>query len=809
MAPPRYICVHGHFYQPPRENPWLEAVERQDSAEPYHDWNERVAAECYAPNARSRALDSAGRIVRIENNYARMSFNFGPTLLSWLETHDPATYAAILDADRRSRDRSAGHGNALAQVYNHAILPLCNDRDKRTQVRWGLADFERRFGRRAEGLWLAETAVDLATLDVLADEGVRFTILSPHQAKRCRGSGGPSNDWVDVNGGKIDPTRPYLCKLPSNRAIVLFFYDAPVSQAIAFEGLLHSGERFAARLLGGFTDARDWPQLMHVATDGESYGHHATHGDMALAHALAVIDGRDDVQLTNYGAYLEQYPPTWEVEIHDGSSWSCGHGVGRWSRDCGCRMRGDWHQKWRGPLRDALDWLRDESAAMYEEGAGRLFADPWAARDDAIDLVLDGRPATAAAFFDRHCGRPLVPAEEVTAHRWLELQRNCLLMYTSCGWFFDEVSGLEGVQILKYAARAIQLAEGLSGRPLEPDFLAKLALAPSNLPALKDARRAYERYVVPSRVDLAKVAAHFAVSSLFENYAPSSKLNAFTATSDDVRSAAVNQARLTTGRVTVTAEVTGESAAFAFAAVHFGETNLSGGVRPFAADDGEGPRKALEEAFQRYDVAEVIRLLDREYDAAAYSLRGLFHDEQEKILAEVLEPTATAMEALLRQVVEANGPTMRFLASLDRPGLPAFRTAATFVLNRDLRRAFAADEPDPEQIGRLAEQVRAFGATLDARGAAYAVGRCAARLLARVTADPDDVAAIRLTDAVLTQAAGLEVSADCWAAQNALYDLLQTAYPARRAAGAAEWCAAFAALGERLGVRVDDSAGAG
>ncbi|MFO0809101.1 MAG: DUF3536 domain-containing protein [Gemmataceae bacterium] len=804
MPHPRYVCVHGHFYQPPRESPWLEAVERQESAEPYHDWNQRIAAECYAPNARSRVLDADGRIVRIVNNYAHMSFNFGPTLLSWLDQHDPATYAAILDADRQSRERFSGHGNALAQVYNHAIMPLCNERDKRTQVRWGLADFERRFGRRAEGMWLAETATDLATLDVLADAGIRFTILSPHQAKRFRLMGGTGNDWVDVAGGKIDPTRPYLCKLPSNRAIVLFFYDAPVSQAVAFEGLLKSGERFAARLLGGLNDTRDWPQLLHIATDGETYGHHSAHGDMALAYALAAIDADADVALTNYGEYLDRHPPVAEAELHDVSSWSCAHGVGRWSTDCGCRMRGDWHQKWRGPLRAALDWLRDEAAALYESGAGRLFADPWAARDDAIDLVLDRRPATAAAFFDRHCGRSLVAAEEVTARRWLELQRNCLLMYTSCGWFFDEVSGLEGTQILKYAARVIQLAEGLAGRSLEGEFLTKLALAPSNIPMLKDARRAYERYVKPSCVDLAKVAAHFAVSSLFENYPQSSRLDAYTAVSDDVRNSTVNQARLTTGRATVTSEVTGESATFAFAAVHFGETNLSGGVRPFAADEN-ARRKSLEDAFQRYDVPEVVRLLDREYDAAAYSLRSLFHDEQRKILEQVLEPTEAAMEALLRQVVETNGPAMRFLAALDRPGLPAFRTAATFILNRDLRRALAADEPDPEQVGRLAEAVRTFGVPLDQGGVAFALRGCAERLLARIVANPNDIATLDLADALLARAAGLEVPTDCWAAQNAFYDLLQTEYPARQASGDAEWCAAFASLGERLGVRVNPS----
>lgn len=320
MTAPRYICLHGHFYQPPRENPWLEAIEIQDSAYPYHDWNERITAECYAPNAASRILDGEGRIVRIVNNYSKISFNFGPTVLSWLADNAAPVYQGLLDADKKSQELFSGHGSALAQVYNHMIMPLANRRDKRTQIVWGLRDFETRFGRKPEGMWLSETAVDLDTLDLLSENGIQFTVLSPYQAHRTRRS--ESQPWQDARDGKVDPSMAYRLRLPSGRTISLFFYDGPISRAVAFEGLLKKGEILAGRLGQAFSDARDWPQLIHIATDGETYGHHHAHGDMALAFALEHIESLPGVDLTNYGEYLERYPPTAEADIVENSSWS-------------------------------------------------------------------------------------------------------------------------------------------------------------------------------------------------------------------------------------------------------------------------------------------------------------------------------------------------------------------------------------------------------------------------------------------------------------------------------------------------------
>src|SRR5919202_166538 len=360
-----YICIHGHFYQPPRENPWLEAIELQDSAAPYHDWNARITAECYAPNAAARILDGQGRIAAIVNNYARISFNIGPTLLAWLEAQAPDTYHAMLAADRESQTRFAGHGSAIAQAYNHLIMPLATRRDKATQVIWGIQDFVHRFGRQPEGMWLPETAVDLETLELLTAHGIRFTILSPYQALRVRRidevAGEGVAPWIDVTGGRIDPSMPYIVRQPSGRAIAIFFYDAPIARAVAFEGVLARGDALADRLLGAFSAARPHPQLVHIATDGESYGHHHPHGDMALAYALAAIERQGRARLTNYGEFLALHPPAYEVAIAENTSWSCFHGIERWRHDCGCNSGGQrgWHQAWRGPLRSALDWLRD------------------------------------------------------------------------------------------------------------------------------------------------------------------------------------------------------------------------------------------------------------------------------------------------------------------------------------------------------------------------------------------------------------------------------------------------------------------
>jgi alpha-amylase/alpha-mannosidase (GH57 family) len=463
------LVVHGHFYQPPRENPWTGEVEREPSAAPYHDWNERIHDECYAPNAAA-------------NNYARISFNFGPTLLSWLERHHAVTYQQIIAADRESIAQRNGHGNAIAQAYGHAILPLCNERDRLTQVVWGIADFRFRFGREPEALWLPETAANDATLALLIDQGLRYVILAPEQARRVR----RGSDWVDVSGGKIDTTRPYRFEHPggSGGSIAVFFYDGPLARAIAFEEALTSS-RVLVEL---FLRAAQRGDLVNVATDGETYGHHFKFGDLGLAHALGVDAKQAGFWITNYGEYLDQHPPEFAVEIDnglagEGSSWSCAHGVDRWTRDCGCHTGGEagWNQAWRDPLRLALNFLRDDAAVKFESAGSELLRDPWAARNDYISVLLapDG---TREEFLARHAVRVLSEAEQVRAFKLLEMQRSALLMFTSCGWFFSDLAGIETIQVLRYAARVLDLQSQLSFDVPRTPFLELLAHAKSNRP---------------------------------------------------------------------------------------------------------------------------------------------------------------------------------------------------------------------------------------------------------------------------------------------------------------------------------------
>jgi alpha-amylase/alpha-mannosidase (GH57 family) len=519
----RHVCIHGHFYQPPRENPWLEAIEVQDSAYPYHDWNERVTAECYAPMASARILtsegDDDGRIARIVSYYSSISFNFGPTLLAWMETARPELYAAILEADRRSMDRFGGHGAAIAQAHSHLILPLANERDRHTQVLWGLADFRHRFGREPEGMWLAETAVDTPTLEALAAHGVRYTILAPHQAARVRplrDEGAGDDGWTDVPNGSVDTTVPYLCRLPSGASIALVFYDGPLSHALSFGELLKDGERFARRLLSALPSDPDRPRLVHVATDGETYGHHHRYGEMALAYALDRLGADDSVRLTIYGELLAENPPEHEVRIAENTSWSCAHGVERWRSDCGCSTGGEpgWHQRWRAPLREALDWLRDELAPRYESAAGELLRDPWAARDGYVEVLLDRSDESLDRFFSEHASRDLSPEERVRARRLLEMQRHAMTMYTSCGWFFNDLAGIETIQVLQYADRVLQLAQRLFGESFEEGFLSRLERAESNRPLAGapplggNGRLICEREVRPARVNLMGVGGH-------------------------------------------------------------------------------------------------------------------------------------------------------------------------------------------------------------------------------------------------------------------------------------------------------------
>ncbi|MBV9296196.1 MAG: DUF3536 domain-containing protein, partial [Acidobacteriaceae bacterium] len=683
----KYLCIHCHFYQPPRENPWLEQIELQDSAYPYHDWNERVAAECYAPNLAARILDEQKRITRIVNNYSKISFDFGPTLLSWAAEHAPEMYRGVIEADKQSQKQFSGHGSALAQAYNHAIMPLANSRDKKTQIRWGIEDFVSRFGRLPEGMWLPETAVDLESLDLMAEAGLVFTILAPHQAKSFRPLAG--GDWQNVSGSKIDPTRPYLLKTPKGRSIHVFFYDGPISQAVAFEKLLNDGEKFAARLVGSFSDGRSWPQLAHVATDGETYGHHHKHGEMALAYALEYIESKKSAKITNYGEFLEKNPPAHEVQIFENTAWSCVHGVERWRSNCGCNAgRPGWNQHWRKPLREALDWLRDYVNPQFEALASRLLNDPWGARDGYISVVLNRSPDVRQRFGQEYFSRDLSASEQIVVWKLLELQRHAMLMYTSCGWFFDDLSGIETVQVIQYAGRVVQLAEQLFGNAIENQFLERLSLAKSNLPEYGDGAKIYNRYVKPAIVDLEKVGAHYSISSLFAPYGERTEIFSYTAKRLDYHTGDAGRLRMALGQARFTSKVTQESEVLTFWVVHFGDHNVAGGVQKVDGLAGyQDMLAAIGNSFDQVDIPEVVRLLDKRFGDRTYSLRSLFRDEQRRIVRTILSATIAEAEAAYLQLYENHAALMRFITSLGTPMPREFTAALEYALNSLLRRA--------------------------------------------------------------------------------------------------------------------------
>jgi len=769
-----YVCIHGHFYQPPRENPYLEAIELQDSAYPYHDWNERITAECYAPNAASRIVDAENRIVKLVNNYAHISFNFGPTLLSWMKELVPNVHAAIVEADKDSRQRFSGHGSAIAQGYNHMIFPLANRRDKVTQVKWGIADFESRFGRKPEGMWLPETAADTETLEVLAEQGILFTILAPRQAKRVRSK--RSGRYHDVTGSRIDPAHPYLAKLPSKKRLNLFFYDGPISQAVAFEGLLSDGKRFADRLMSGFSETRQFPQLVHIATDGESYGHHHRFGEMALTYALEEIQNNDAAKLTNYGEYLEKYPNEDLVEIVENSSWSCVHGVERWRSDCGCNSGGHpWNQQWREPLRAALDWLRDGLAPIFESRLSRYVRDPWAARDGYIRLILDRSEASRAAFFAEHAARQLNAEEQIDALKLLEMQRHAMLMYTSCGWFFDELSGLETVQVIHYAGRALRLAEECSGETIEPEFVQHLAGAKSNLPEHGDGARIYEKWVKPAVVDIPRVAGHYAISSLFETYGDKTRIYCYEADRLRYSVDAEGKMRLATGAAKFKSAITGESAELAFSVLHLGDHNVSAGVQPLEQFSEDNQLK-LVDAFSQAETTEVIRLLDQVYGRHMFSLRQLFRDEQRKIANLILADSVTSAAAVYRTFFESQAPLIRFLNGLDIPVPNALKSAAEIALNSQLQQALDRPELDFDLIRALLREAASEKITLDATTLEFKVRKRLEADAAAFAADPSDLAAAERMMKLMELFPSLPFPVTLWEAQNLSYRPLVTAY---------------------------------
>jgi alpha-amylase/alpha-mannosidase (GH57 family) len=839
---PRFVCIHGHFYQPPRENPWLETVEVQDSAAPYHDWNDRITSECYAPNGASRITNKQDEIIRIMNNYARMSYNFGPTLLSWLHDKAPRTYRMVLDADKFSAQRYSGHGSAMAQVYNHLIMPLASRRDALTQIRWGIADFESRFGRKPEGMWLAETAVNRNVLDLMAQEGIKFTVLAPVQCARVRilsagssllsfrsaaeGSASlPSPEpqletpWTETPDATVDPTHPYLVHLDEGRTISLFFYDGPGSRAIAFEGLLNSGETFAGRLLASFHPQSpgdpETAQLSHVATDGESYGHHHKHGEMALSYAMHTIEDGTAANLTNYGEFLAKFPPKWECEVAEDTSWSCVHGVERWRSNCGCNGgKPGWNQEWRAPLREALDYLRDATAPLAEQLAQPLLKDLWVARDAYIQVILDRSPAAIVKFFADHASRPLSEIERIAALELMELERHTQLMYTSCGWFFDEVSGIETVQIIAYAGRVIQLARKLFGEPgagLEEGFLNILAKAKSNVPDMGDGAEVYRRYVNSMQIGLEQVGAHYAISSIFRTYPEHGELFCFDVHRESQEVFNSGRGRVAVGRALIYSRITEENEDICFAVLHLGDQNLSAAVKAYNSEDpAEVAAFAhfsteIGTAIRRANLPEVIRLIDRFFGETAYSLTSLFADEQHRILNTILNQTISEMEESLRKIYEDHASLLHYLTETGMSAPPALASAARFAINASLRRAIEAEAFDPTDIETLLARAEADQIPLDAQLLGYTAGqrmkRAMVRLEASAAGDPQANGALATALVITETIHKMPFEVNIWQAQNIWNDLLRrsdTNY------WSAEWKEDFKKLGRAMNISVDE-----
>ncbi len=688
----QYLIIHGHFYQPPRENPWTERIERQRSAAPHHDWNEKITRECYLPMTRSRRLDENGRITGLYNNYEYISFNFGPTLLSWLEEQHPRVYEKILEADRTSAGRFRGHGNAIAQAYNHIIMPLATRRDQETQIRWGVYDFERRFVREPEGMWLPETAINDETLEMLIDFGFRFIILSPHQAARMRPIGSKSK-WKDVSDGSIPTGFPYRCCLPrrgDRRSIDVFFYDAPISQDVSFNHLLRNGDKFADSIVAA--SQRSGNDLVVVATDGEIYGHHEPFADMALAYLIDAAGASRGLHLTNFGAYLDEHEPQSEVQLKPGpdgkgTSWSCAHGVGRWEKDCGCTTGGapTYNQQWRSPLREGLNKLRDSLAVIFETAGGDLLKDPWKTRNDYIQLIEDRDPEKSTTFISEHAAHSLTQEEMGSALALLESQRNALLMFTSCGWFFNDIAGIETVQLLLYSARAIELAGEEQRSTLEDVLFSELKKAISNIPEAGTGVDIYEDISRLTAVTLPLLVTQYALTSYLFGGDHASEIFGYLFESLDETVKTFNEDVVAISTVKMTSPYTLETATFQYLLLieHHARPSCYLKKQESTEDYATLKERCLELAAAG-DRDGIKRTASDYFPGRVYQLRDLFTEDREVMLHSLARKQLETLHSKFQEIYLENRDLLHLLneASITPP--PSLLIPAQSVLTRKL-----------------------------------------------------------------------------------------------------------------------------
>ncbi|MEN8614643.1 DUF3536 domain-containing protein [Dehalogenimonas sp. THU2] len=797
----RFLCIHGHFYQPPRENPWLEAVEIEKTAAPYHDWNERITDECYAANMAARILNGNNEITSIINNFGHLSFNFGPTLLNWLESSQPEVHAAIIQSDADNVAAFRGHGPAIAQGYNHIIMPLANRRDKETQVVWGIGDFHRRFGRDPEGMWLPETAVDPETLDIMSDRGIKYVILAPQQAGRIKAPGG---QWHKPEAG-IDTTQAYRCPLPSGNHISIIFYHQALSHDIAFSDLLKSGDTLVERISSAFTH-HEQPQLVTIATDGETYGHHHRFGEMALAYAFNKLE-EVGIRITNIGEYLELHPPATDVEIIENTAWSCAHGIERWRSGCCCSTGSHpgWNQDWRVPLREAMDHLRDSLAPVFESEAKTLLTDPWAARNDYHSVIADRTSANIETFLSHWASRTLSDAEKSRALKHLEIQRFMMAAYTSCGWFFDDIGNLESILVLKQAGRALQLAGDLHIKTPEETFLNILEKARSNVPSIGTGRDVFERQVRPLVTDPARVVAHFALSSFFEEYGTETSIYTFNVISNDIRHFGAGRLRMSAGDVTVTSAILGEMTRYIFAAIYWGDHNLNAGLA--VVDNDTAYQSLVDEVRKlsdRADCADCLKFLESRFPGAVYSLVNLFVDEQRKVLHHIMAPALVEAEQAHRDIYHRHHATMRFMVRLGQSAPPQFIAAAAFVLNTDLARSLSSEQPDLRAIENLLEEVKLWSVTMDADQIVYHLSGRLEAILQRDENQPPDSGELDTASNLLVLFLNSGLSPNLWRVQNIFYTMLREFYPGKVTQPEhAVWAESFRRLARLLLIRIE------
>ena len=793
-AGPKHLIIHGHFYQPPRENPWTEEIERQESASPHHDWNDRIANECYLPNALSRRLDDWGRITKLVNNYEWISFNFGPTLLSWLEQNFHEVYSRILEADTKSAKRLAGHGNAIAQCFNHIIMPLASRRDQETQIRWGIYDFERRFARASEGLWLSETAINALTLEILTGFSLRFIILSPHQALRVRPLD-ESSGWKDVSKGTILTGMPYRCFAPAPRGkragrrfIDVFFFDAPLSQDISFNHLLRNGDGLASAIELAYP--RGGNDLVVVATDGEVYGHHEPFADMALSYLVDSAGPRHGLAMTNFGAYLDKHEPRFEVELKggpngEGTAWSCFHGVGRWKEDCGDSTGGapGWNQKWRAPLRAGLNSLAESLAARYEkEGAG-LFKDPWKARDDYISVIEERTGDTAAALLASHAPRALSSAETARALALLESQRNAQLMFTSCGWFFSDISGIETVQILRYAARAIELAGTDHWLGLEKRLLTDLKGAVSNIPSRGTGANIFNGSVKASILGRPCLVALFAIASHLSERDELADIygNPVRPLDSIVRHvlARGSEDHLRIGAVEITSRYTRETTVYEYLLYVEDEASFACYIRERQSED---EYRAMVERIAKLaesGLIDEIRPAASEYfGARRFTIRDFLVEDRERILRRFAAKRLEGIEARFAEIYDESKHLLLLLKEANVPAPQNLLIPAQTHLTKKLVREVGHWERSLEASGlegirRIVSEAAIFGVPLDKSSAAASFSDLILEKI-RLLASELDAGSAEALEQFVNLSAEMGIQTNFRDIQNRIYTILET-----------------------------------